>query len=304
MKNLVICSILVSILVVGCNQSNTSKNAKETILKGSATLLVDETLEPIIEDQIDVFESRYEAKLKMVSKSELEVIKEMEKKPNSIAILTRELTTKEIQFFEGKKITPKITPFATDAIALIINRKSNDTLISVQEVLAIMKGNPNPKIKGLVFDDPNSSTVRYMNDLAGLASIPKKGVFSFGTNNEVIKFVAENEGMIGIVGMNWLSQPKPDMQNAVDAVKILSVKGLQSNQYVLPTQNNIGEGIYPLARNLYIVNCQGYSGLGMGFASFVAGDVGQRIVLKSGLLPYQVPPRTLQIRNKINKEEQ
>ncbi len=33
------------------------------------------------------------------------------------------------------------------------------------------------------------------------------------------------------------------------------------------------------------VNCQGFSGLGMGFASFVAGDIGQRIILKSGLLP-------------------
>jgi hypothetical protein len=28
----------------------------------------------------------------------------------------------------------------------------------------------------------------------------------------------------------------------------------------------IAEGKYPLARDLYIVNCQGYSGLGMGFA--------------------------------------
>jgi hypothetical protein len=36
-------------------------------------------------------------------------------------------------------------------------------------------------------------------------------------------------------------------------------------------QNNIAEGTYPLARDLYIINCQGYSGLGMGFPSFVAG---------------------------------
>jgi phosphate transport system substrate-binding protein len=29
--------------------------------------------------------------------------------------------------------------------------------------------------------------------------------------------------------------------------------------------------------------------LGMGFASFVAGDIGQRIILKSGLLPIRTP---------------
>jgi phosphate transport system substrate-binding protein len=58
-----------------------------------------------------------------------------------------------------------------------------------------------------------------------------------------------------------------------------------------------------LARELYIVNCQGFSGLGMGFASFVAGDIGQRIILKSGLLPYKVPPRKLSIRNQISNDK-
>jgi phosphate transport system substrate-binding protein len=48
-----------------------------------------------------------------------------------------------------------------------------------------------------------------------------------------------------------------------------------------------------LARDLYIINCQGYSGLGMGFASFVAGDIGQRIILKSGLLPIRTPGRKI-----------
>jgi phosphate transport system substrate-binding protein len=138
--------------------------------------------------------------------------------------------------------------------------------------------------------------------LAGLKSIPQKGVFSFGTNNEVIKFVAKNEGMIGIVGMNWLSQSKPQMQKYVDQVSILSVKGIKDKDFYYPDQNSIAEGKYPLARNLYIINCQGYSGLGMGFASFLAGDVGQRIVLKSGLLPINVPPRKLSIRKKITNE--
>jgi phosphate transport system substrate-binding protein len=108
--------------------------------------------------------------------------------------------------------------------------------------------------------------------------------------------------MIGIVGMNWLSQPKPQMQKYVEKVTILSVKGINDKNFYWPDQNNIAEGKYALARNLYIINCQGYSGLGMGFASFLAGDVGQRIVLKSGLLPIKVPPRKLSIRKKIINE--
>jgi phosphate transport system substrate-binding protein len=142
-----------------------------------------------------------------------------------------------------------------------------------------------------------------MNNLAGLNSIPQKGVFSFGTNNEVIKFVSENEGMIGVVGLNWLSQPTPEMQHYVDKVNLLSVKGLKDSNYYAPDQNNIAEGKYALARDLYIINCQGFSGLGMGFASFVAGDIGQRIILKSGLLPVKVPPRKLNIRKEITNDK-
>jgi phosphate transport system substrate-binding protein len=36
----------------------------------------------------------------------------------------------------------------------------------------------------------------------------------------------------------------------------------------------------------------------MGFASFVAGDIGQRIILKSGLLPIRIPTRNITIEKK------
>lgn len=288
--------IILLLFITSCNKSN---NNQETILKGNATLLVDETLKPIMEDQIEIFESRYEAKIKLDAKSENEVIQALVKDTSSIAVLSRKLSEDELKVFASRKIIPKTTPIAIDAIALISNVASNDTLVALSDVLDFMKGKGQGKIKGLVFDNPNSSTVRYMDSLAGLPSIPQKGVFSFGTNNEVIKFVSENAGMIGIVGINWLSQPSPKMQKYVDKVNVVSVKGLKETNYYTPTQNNIAEGKYALARDLYIVNCQGYSGLGMGFASFVAGDIGQRIILKSGLLPVKVPPRKLNVRKEI-----
>lgn len=289
--------ILIFLFFTTCNKSN-NRN-QETILKGKATLLVDETLKPIMEDQIEIFESRYEAKIKLDAKSENEVIQALVKDTSSIAVLSRRLNADEMKVFASRKIIPKTTPIAIDAIVLISNTISNDTLVALSDVLEFMRGKEQSKIKGLVFDNPNSSTVRYMDSLAGLSSIPKKGVFSFGTNNEVIKFVSENTGMIGVVGLNWLSQPSTEMKKYVDKVNILSIRGLKDSNYYFPDQNNIAEGKYALARDLYIVNCQGYSGLGMGFASFVAGDIGQRIILKSGLLPVKVPPRKLNIRKQI-----
>ncbi len=289
------------LFIAACNKSNTTN--QETILKGKATLLVDETIKPIMEDQIEIFENRYEARIKLDARSENEVIQSLVKDTSSIAVLARKLNDDEMKVFASRKIIPKTTPIAIDAIALITNRNSKDSLVALNDVLSFMKGKTDGKIKGLVFDNPNSSTVRYMNSLAGLPSIPQKGVFSFATNNEVIKFVSENEGMIGVVGLNWLSQPTPEMQHYVDKVNLLSVKGLKDSNYYTPDQNNIAQGKYALARELYIVNCQGFSGLGMGFASFVAGDIGQRIILKSGLLPYKIPPRKLNIRKQISNDK-
>ncbi len=290
------------LLVFACNQIS-DKNSKETILKGSTTIFVDETLAPIIEDQVDVFENEYVAKVKLVSKSEAETVNSLFKEKAAIAILSRNLTAEELNIFKQRKINPKITVFATDAIAFISNKSNKDTLVALQDVINFMQGKPVASIKGLVFDNLNSSTVRYMKVLAGIKTIPEKGVFSFKSNDEVIKYVSENQGMIGIIGVNWLSQPAPSMQKYVDNVTSLSVKGLKRDGYYIPSQNNIAEGKYPLARDLYIINCQGFSGLGMGFASFVAGDVGQRIVLKSGLLPVRIPTRKFTIVGKDQNEK-
>lgn len=295
--------VFVCLLFVMCNQKEQKSANKESILKGYATVMVDETLLPIMEDQVAVFESTYAAKINLVSKSESELVLSLFNLKSSIAVLSRNLTEEENKIFAQKKITPKITKFATDAIAFISNKSNNDTLVDLKNVIDFMQGKVSPKIKGLVFDNPNSSTVRYMNTLAGIESIPQKGVYSFKTNEEVIKFVAQNKGMIGVLGLNWLTQPMPEMQEFVDEVNVLSLKGLTGQNYYEPSQNNIAEGKYPLARDLYIINGQGYSGLGMGFASFVAGDIGQRIVLKSGLLPAKVPGRKINIRNEISNEK-
>jgi phosphate transport system substrate-binding protein len=286
-----------------CNQTNNQKNNDETILKGSTSILVDETLLPIIADQVEVFESLYAgSKIKLIAKSEAESVLALAKDTSKIAILSRKLNPEEEKVFESKKITPRTTVFAIDAIAFISNKRNKDTLVALQDVVDFMKGNSNSNIKGLVFDNPNSSSVRYMNELSGLKEMPSKGIFSFKTNEEVIQFVSQNDGMIGIVGVNWLMQPSLKMQPIVDKVNLISVKGIGKTAYYAPTQNNLAEGKYPLARDLYIINCQGYSGLGMGFASFIAGDIGQRIILKSGLLPIKIPGRNIKTRTQLENK--
>jgi phosphate transport system substrate-binding protein len=296
----VLLPLLVLIVSLSCEKKDKNKPNSDSIIEGQTSILVDETLLPIVDDQVTIFESEYDAKITLIPKSEKEVINDFTKKKSGIIILSRDLSKKEFTFFKNNRITPRSTAFAIDAITFIKNSKSNDTLIDLKEVLDFLKGNKN-NIKGLVFDNPNSSTATYLCKLAKIESLPSKGVFSFKTNDEVIKHISENEGMIGVVGINWLTQPKAAMKKYIDKVKMLSVK-TADNKYVYPTQDNIGSRKYPLARVLYIINCQGYNGLGMGFASFIAGETGQKIIAQSGLAPVREPSRSFNIRNKIENK--
>lgn len=290
-KYFIVFTVVVFAFIFACAK----KENKETILKGTTRILVDETLTPIIEDQIAVFQNEYDAKITLISQSEKEAVLSLSKGVADVIVLPRKLSSDEEKLFKQKKIVPRTTAFAKDAIAFVMNTRSNDTLISVDEIVRFLKGEKN-KIKGLVFDNPNSSNVEYITKLAGLESLPENGVFSFGTNEEVLKYVASNDGMIGVVGVNWIFQPSLKMMDVLEQVNVLSVKTSTSNNYFFPSQENIATGDYPLARDLYIINCQGYEGLGMGFASFISGEKGQRIILKSGLAPVRVPGRNIRIR--------
>lgn len=295
--------VFFSALFVMCAKKGESKPENDTMLEGTTTILVDETLKPIIEDQVQIFESRYNAKITIVAKSEAEVIQSLVNDTSRIAILSRSLSKEELKFFEKKKITPKIRVFAKDAIALITNKNTKDTLIALQDVIDFIQKKNTSKIKGLVFDNPNSSTKRYFSELVGTKNLSNEGIFSFNTNDEVIKYVAQNDGIIGVVGINTIFEPIPSMKQYVNKINVLDVKNIKGTTYFSPTQNNIAEGTYPLARDLYIVNCQGYAGLGMGFTSFVTSDVGQRIVLKSGLVPATFPSRKILVRKEINNDK-
>ena len=296
MKKIVAFVAIVSLIAITINCNK--KTEQETILKGNVSVFVDESLRPIIDEQVEIFESRYDGKIQLISKSENEIIQGLVKDTTKIAVLTRQLTNEEQKVFASRKIFPKQTHFATDAIVLIANINTKDTLISIQEVTDFLKGSTSTKIKGLVFDNPNSSSVRYLNNLAGIKESANKNIYSFKTNEEVIKYVSQNSGMIGVVGLNWIEQSNADLEK----IAVLSIKNVKSNSYIYPSQNSLAEKTYPLARDLYIINCQGYSGLGMGFSSFVAGEVGQRIILKSGLLPFKMPGRNIIVRNKIEKD--
>lgn len=294
---------IVSIGVYACKEKgNDPEKLTETVIEGTATVYVDETVQPIVEDQVSVFESQYRAKINLINKSESEIVNALLTDKTKIAVLSRKLTEEEENYFKQKKIIPKITHFASDAVVFVTNKASHDTLVELQEVINLLQEKES-KIKGLVFENPNSSTVSYMNNLAGVKNGQKKNIYSLNSHKEVLEYVSKNPGTIGVIGLNLLVQPFADTKQYMDKIAVMSVRNVKSQSnntlYYKPNQLNLGEGLYPLKRPIYMLNYQGMDGLGMGFASFVAGEIGQRIILKSGLLPVRIPSRELNVRKEI-----
>lgn len=279
------------------------KQEKETIVSGSVTLLTDESLFPVVEDQVNVFEHNYRANINISSQSEAQTINSLLSDTVRIAVLTRMLTPEEEAVFTEQNVKPRITRFAIDAIAFISNKKANDTLIELNEILNYIKGEPS-KVKALVFDNPNSGAMRLLCEKAGVKIGNNKNVFSKPSSEELIKFISENEDYVGVVGVNWLTQPPQRLQESIKNINVMAVRDVKTaedeNDYYKPSQVNIARKLYPLTREVYLLNYQGTSGLGMGFASFVAGDVGQRIILTSGLAPMQVEQMKINLTKEFN----
>jgi phosphate transport system substrate-binding protein len=284
------------LLLVSCNPP--SKDA-HTITTGRMSIVGDETFEPIIEDELAVFQHTYiHTEIKLISKPEKNAVMHLLEDSAKVAILARRLTDEETQFFESKQIIPKTTRFAIDGIALIANKNYPDSVITAKEVIQTLKGRPST-IETMVFDNPLSSTLRYMLELSQVKNMPTKGIYSLQSNADVIKYVHDNPRAIGVIGVNWMAQPDPELEEYTKKLKILAVKnqtGLPGDDgYYHPSQNNLALGKYAFSRDLFIINCQGVQGLGVGFAAFLAGERGQRIILKSGLLPDSIPPREINI---------
>jgi len=290
--------IIIVLFLISCKGN---KSATQSYVAGTTQIVADETFEPILEDQLFVFSSSYpDARIKMLYKPEAAALNSFLNNPETrVAVLARELNANERKVFESKKIRIRVNRIAIDAVTLIANQASADTAVTVNDIVNVLQGKPS-SIKKLVFDNANSSTVRYLKELSNVSDLPASGVYALKNNKEVIKYIYNNKGAIGVVGFNWIEQPDKDLEEAVNKIRVLGVRNLAGkpgdDKFYKPNQTNLALGLYPLKREVFIINCQGGLGLGTGFAAFVASDRGQRIILKSGLLPDSIPSREIIIR--------
>ena len=304
-------SIFCFLLLFSC-QNKSKDKFTDTYSSGVIPIAVDENFQPIIQEEIDVFEALF-PKTGIVPNytNEVNAINLLLKDSVRLVIATRPLSSNEENYLKSKKFSPHSYKLATDGIALIINNHNPDSLITLNDIRKILTGEvlnwkeiyPKSKLGKfqVVFDNKNSSTVRYAIDSICNGKPLSNKLNAQNTNLEVIDYVSKTPNAIGIIGVNWLGNHKDTTNLSFkNEIRVMAVsaesEATVANSY-RPFQAYLFYGYYPLTRNVYIILNDPRGSLPSGFTSFLTLDRGQRIILKSGLLPATQPVRIVNIKN-------
>lgn len=287
-----------TILLMSCGRTRTTNNS---MLTGETTIAADEALKPLVNSQLDIFHSIYQAsKVNCKYVSEYDALNLLLKEEIRLAIVGRPLDAKEIEYFKTKDIIPQSIPFATDAIALIVPTSNGTMALTMNQIKQILAGEISDwnQIEGsgmsgsipLYFDTEASGIIRYLNEKLALNNKISGNVKFTGSNEKVIETVAEDKNGIGFVGYNWLSETESikvqDKLNKIHFVGVsLPSSGNTVNRAFMPSVSGIYNNTYPLTRKLYAIYTDPAASLARGFLALLTSERGQRAIYRMGLKP-------------------
>lgn len=328
--SIIIFSALLGLGVVSCGEVKRGEYAK-----GSATIFCDDGFKNILDEEIEVFEFSYPgSSIIPFYVSEQEALDTLLSDNTQAVIVTRELTPDQRDYMKSKfKRIVRTHCIAVDAVALITNKANNVTSLSVDEIGEILNGkktkwsqlagNDTTSIK-IVFDNAGSSTVSYMRDKflpAGAKISDNPHAFAQKNNAAVFDVVKKDKNALGIISVSWLGddlsaaksvpvdQRYEDYKNENDTVATNLTTEVNILKVSNPTKDNdfnpiaykpyqvyINSGEYPLFRKVYMISTATKSSVLNSFYMFVTGFAGQKIISKTGILPYHMNARVVELK--------
>jgi phosphate transport system substrate-binding protein len=282
------CFLVVVMQLISCG-NNSNKIPVETPTSGTINISVDESFKPVIDSEIEVFESSYpDARINVHYKSEAECFKDLAGDSTRMIIVTRKLNKGEENFYQDSiHFVPIYGLLAYDAIAIIVNNKSKDTILAMKDVQSLLNGTT--ANKQVVMDGVSeTSTVRFAIDSVLKGQPLGKNVVAAKSSEGVINYVAGHENAIGFIGVSWIGdQDDPQQLGFLQKVKIAAVQctSCLGETYVQPYQANIFLKRYPMIRGLYYILKENFRGVGNNFVNFLQFERGQLIFRRAYLVP-------------------
>jgi phosphate transport system substrate-binding protein len=301
--------LLLSVLFTFVSCGGGEGELRETTTRGNIRIGSDDSFRLLTDAEIFTFETTYPyAKVRPTFGSEAEMIDLFMKDSLRAIIISRELTSDEKSLLESQSFRPKQTLIANDGVAFIINKANVDSNLSYAALTSLFSGNASSWLDlgfanrsdsvRVVFDDPRSGNARFLKEYFQIDELPSN-CYALKNNEEVVKYVEEHPSAIGVIGSNWISDPQDTV--SVKFLSQITVAGVSGKDnpglFRKPYQAYIANEEYPFRRPVFYINREVGTRLATGFASFIAGDKGQRIVLKSGLVPATVPIRMVETKS-------
>lgn len=305
----------------GCMKYEKKTN---TSTAGTATMVCDNTFENIFEQEVDVFEYQYpDAHILVRYATQHEAFDSLFSMNTRTIVAARDITPEEKRALKAKyknerkaNVNVRSAMIAVDAVALIVNPQNPCEKLTVGEIADILSGRTTrwdelqPSERGkisVILDQTGSSLARYLTDSILHGEPLGPTVFGAGSIPAVFEAVEKNPDAIGVLGVSWITSdmdsadmtPK-ELAEAVTSdeavqgatltqrVKVLKVYRDDEFRAYKPYQQYIFEGSYPLFRQIYMITTAPSSNVAGGFYSFVTGPIGQKIIMKTGIMPARV----------------
>ncbi len=281
--------LLIFVLFAGCKKEKSRPS--NDYFSGSVTVFTDDSFKSVTEALADAYMISYpKAKISVkVQKEDLSLLDLLRDKARLI-VMSRDLSPAEIS--EYKRITDleyQPARFAADAVIFVVPKNSTRTSISMDEIKAML----NDKSKPLIFDGTNSGNLNFVAQKFGKK--PADLQFSVISGNEnVINQIKDFPDKVGVVSQNTLSRAYNSKTETLrEQVKVLPV--VEGGKVIDVSEQNVQKMVYPFTRILYFVTREGNFQIANGFIRFSCTQIGQMVVEKEGLQPYNLYKREVQM---------
>ena len=283
-------AILFCIILISCSKEK--KQEIDNPNKGEITIEVDESFQSVTEALTERYMAlNPQTKINLVVKKEDLALLDFFERKIRVVVLSRELSAKEKETFDKKIDLPwQPAKFAADAVLFVVPKNSALESISMDDIYKELQSED----KRLIFDGTNSSNLNFVAQKFNRK--PSELEFSIINGNEnVVEQLKKYPDKIGVISYNTISRPfGEEAEKLRNEVKILKIK--QGNKTYEPSLSNLKVMTYPFTRILYFLTNEGYYGLGNGFIRFSCTQLGQIVVEKEGLQPYNLYKREVQMR--------
>lgn len=263
---------------------------------GTLDIVADESMKDIVQQEEEIFERFYPyARLSITYTNEHDMFRKLLVDSVDYIIAARMLTDQETEFLSKRQSVPRHFQFATGAIAFVTNKNARDTTYSYEKLISMLSD----ETSGVrfVIENVKSGISQEVLRLINKSDLPGH-FYALPSKKEVLEYVKTNSQSIGII--DYVDISDSDNRYTQEVLKEINLLGISRPQdslqygFVKPFQYNLQDHKYPFTRELYIINNTGKSDVGIGFATFVCAEIGQKIILKAGLLPKYQTERNLE----------